>query len=99
MYRLRLFIAGTTSRSQTTVAQLRRVCERHLDRPYELEIIDIVQRPDLAEDDRIMATPTLIRRTPAPLRRVIGDISDTSRLLAGLGVDHKSSAWNAGDEA
>ena len=99
MYRLRLFIAGATPRSRTTVEQLRMVCERHLDSPYELEVIDIVQRPDLAEDDRIMATPTLIRRAPAPLRRVIGDISDTSRLLAGLGVDQTSSARDAGDEA
>lgn len=83
-YRLKLFITGQTSRSSRAVTNLRRICEEELGTEYELTIIDVLERPQLAEDERILATPTLIKEFPPPVRRIIGDLSDTKRVLLGL---------------
>ena len=84
-YRLRLFVAGTTPRSLSTIARLRRLIERHLRGEADVEIIDIYQQPDLAERDQVVAAPTLVKLHPLPVRRIIGDLSDEGRVLRGLG--------------
>jgi circadian clock protein KaiB len=81
---LRLYIAGQSPRSVHALANLRQLCENHLAGHYEIEIIDLVERPSLARGDDILAIPTLVRRLPTPQRRIIGDLSDTPRVLAGL---------------
>jgi circadian clock protein KaiB len=83
-YVLRLYIIGTTPQSMRAVANIRRICEEHLKGRYELEVINLSQRPALAEGEQIIATPTLIKRLPLPLRRFIGDLSQTDRILLGL---------------
>ena len=85
-YLLRLFVTGASSRTSTAIANLRRICEQELEGQYDLEIIDVLEFPDLAEDEKILATPTLIKSLPLPLRRVIGDLSDTQKVLLGLEV-------------
>ncbi len=79
-------MTGTSSRTGTAIANLRRICEQELGGQYDLEIIDVLQFPDVAEDERILATPTLIKSLPLPLRRVIGDLSDKEKVLMGLEV-------------
>jgi circadian clock protein KaiB len=81
---LKLYIAGNTSRSQIAIMNIRRVCEEHLEGQYQLEVVDIYLKPELAKGDQIIATPTLIKYLPPPLRRVIGDLSKTERILVGL---------------
>jgi circadian clock protein KaiB len=81
---LRLYVAGQTTRSLTAITNLHRLCEEHLKGGYHIEIIDLVETPQLAEGDEIIAIPTLVRCLPEPLRRVIGDLSDTERTLVGL---------------
>jgi circadian clock protein KaiB len=81
---LRLYVTGTTARSTRAVANLREVCEHHLADRYELEVIDVYQQPELAAREQLVAVPTLIKRLPLPLRRLIGDLSDRQRVLAGL---------------
>jgi circadian clock protein KaiB len=81
-----LFVTGASSRTGIAIANLRRICEQELEGQYDLEIIDVQQFPDLAEDEKILATPTLIKSLPLPLRRVIGDLSDTEKVLLGLEV-------------
>jgi circadian clock protein KaiB len=83
-YLLRLFVTGASARTATAIANLRRICEEELKGSYELEIIDVQEQPALAEDERILATPTLIKSLPLPLRRVIGDLSDKDKVLLGL---------------
>jgi circadian clock protein KaiB len=85
-YVLRLYVTGTSPRAQVAVANLRRICEQELHGQYELQIIDVLEHPQLAEDERILATPTLIKQLPPPLRRVIGDLSDKDKVLLGLEV-------------
>jgi circadian clock protein KaiB len=85
-YLLRLFVTGTSSRTGTAIANLRRICEQELGGQYDLEIIDVLEFPDVAEDEKILATPTLIKSLPLPLRRVIGDLSDKEKVLLGLEV-------------
>ncbi len=85
-YRLRLFVAGMTLRSRRTIETLRRICIDRLDGCYELEIVDIYQQQDLAEANQIVAAPTLLKLSPPPQRRIIGDLSDEARLLRGLGL-------------
>ena len=85
-YQLRLYIAGQTPRSIGAFTNLKRICEQHLKGRYELEIIDLLQKPLLARGDQILAIPTLVRRLPPPLRKVIGDLSDPARVLVGLRV-------------
>ena len=83
-YVLRLYITGTTPRSANAITNVRKICEEHLDGRYELEVIDISQRPELAEGEQIIAAPTLIKKLPLPLRRFFGDMSNTQSILIGL---------------
>jgi circadian clock protein KaiB len=83
---LRLYITGTTAGSTRAIQQVRKVCEEHLHGRYDLEVIDIYQLPSLAKHDQIIATPTLIKVLPAPLRRLIGDLSDVTRVLFGMDI-------------
>ncbi len=83
-YVLRLYIISTTPQSMRAVANIRKICEEHLQGRYELEVIDLSQHPALAEGEQIIATPTLIKQLPLPLRRFIGDLSQTDRILLGL---------------
>jgi circadian clock protein KaiB len=83
-YLLKLYVTGKSPRAETAIANLRRICEEELAGEYELQIIDVLEHPQLAEDEKILATPTLIKRLPLPLRRVIGDLSDKDKVLLGL---------------
>jgi len=83
---LRLYIAGQTPRSVAAFANLKRICEQHLAGRYRIEIIDLIQNPQLAAGDQILAVPTLVRRLPEPVRKIIGDLSNTDRVLVGLDV-------------
>lgn len=83
-YVLRLFVTGTTSRSARAIANLRRVCEERLRGEYDLEVVDIYQHPEAAREYQIVAAPTLVKMLPLPLRRIIGDLADVERVLAGL---------------
>jgi len=91
-YVLRLFITGTTSRSSRAIANLRRVCEERLHGEYDLEVIDIYQHPAAAQEHQILAAPTLVKMLPLPLRRIIGDLANEERVLAGLGLSPKEIA-------
>ena len=82
-------MTSASSRTDTAIANLKRICEEELAGRYELEIIDVLEYPDLAEDEKILATPTLIKSLPLPLRRVIGDLSNTEKVLLGLEVHRK----------
>ena len=81
---LKLYITGKTPRTERAVTMLRKICEEELQGRYELHVIDILERPQLAEDEKILATPTLIKVLPQPLRRIIGDLSDKEKVLLGL---------------
>ena len=83
-YLLRLYIAGSTPQSNRAVVNIKIICEEHLKGFYELEVIDLYDRPYLAAGEQILAAPTLIKQLPLPLRRIIGDMSDTDRVLVGL---------------
>jgi circadian clock protein KaiB len=83
---LRLYIAGQTPRSTAAFANLKKICEEHLAGRYQIEVIDLIQNPQLAQGDQILAVPTLVRRLPEPIRRIIGDLSNTERVLVGLDV-------------
>ena len=91
-YLLRLFVTGASTRTVTAISNLRRICEQELEGQFDLEIIDVLEFPELAEDEKILATPTLIKSLPLPLRRVIGDMSDTEKVLLGLEVRPVRSA-------
>ena len=83
-YVLRLYVTGMTPRSTRAVENVRAICEQHLQGRYDLEVIDIYQQPTLAKGEQIIAAPTLIKKLPLPLRRVIGDLSSTEKVLLGL---------------
>ncbi len=85
-YVLRLYVTGTSPRAQVAIDNLRRICEQDLRGQYDLEIIDVLAHPEVAESEKILATPTLIKQLPPPLRRVIGDLSDKEKVLLGLEV-------------
>ena len=86
IWELRLYVAGQTAKSVTALANLRTYCETHLQGRYKLEVIDLLQHPQLAEGDQILAIPTLVRKVPAPIRRIIGDLSSQERVLVGLDI-------------
>jgi circadian clock protein KaiB len=95
---LRLYVAGQTPRSLAAIANLRRICEEHLRGKYRIQVIDLLVYPHLSRDDRIVALPTLVRKLPVPIRKIIGDFSDTARTLVGLqlrGTPH-SGVWREG---
>jgi circadian clock protein KaiB len=81
---LRLYVAGQTPKSITAFSNLKKICEEHLEGRYELEIIDLVQNPALASGDQILALPTLVRRLPKPIKKIVGDLSNRERVLVGL---------------
>lgn len=81
---LRLYVAGQTPKSLAAFANLKRMCEQHLPDQYEIEVVDLTQQPHLAVRDQIVALPTLVRRLPAPLKRVVGDLSNSDRVLVGM---------------
>jgi circadian clock protein KaiB len=83
-YFLKLFVTGQTPRSQLAIEHLRRICEEEFQNQYELIVIDVLQQPQLAEDDKILATPTVIKELPLPIRRIIGALSDKEKVLLGL---------------
>lgn len=85
-YVLRLYVTGMTPRSMRAVESVRDVCERYLEGRYDLEVIDIYQQPMLARGEQIIAAPTLIKKLPLPLRRIIGDMSSTEKVLVGLDI-------------
>src|SRR6188508_1122923 len=84
VWQLRLYVAGQTPKSLTAFANLKRICEEHLAGEFEIEVIDLLENPRLAHDDQIIAIPTLVRKLPEPIRKIIGDLSDTERTLVGL---------------
>jgi circadian clock protein KaiB len=83
-YVLRLYIAGMTPRSTLAIQNIRKICEEHLEGRYDLQVVDIYQQPVLAEGEQIIAAPTLVKKLPLPLRRFIGDMSNTERILVGM---------------
>ena len=83
-YILRLYITGATARSALAITNLKKICEEYLDGRYELEVIDLYQKPGLAQDEQIIAAPTLIKKLPLPFRRIIGDMSNKEKVLLGL---------------
>ena len=88
-YVLRLYIAGVSLRSSRAVENIKRICEEHLKGRYELEVIDIYQNPVLTQGEQVIAVPTLIKKLPAPLRKFIGDLTDTDKILVGLDLKPK----------
>jgi len=84
IWELRLYVAGQTPKSLAAFANLKKICEEHLAGKYRIEVIDLLQNPQLAKGDQILAIPTLVRRVPVPLRKIIGDLSNTERVLVGL---------------
>ena len=84
VWQLRLYVAGQTPKCLSALANLKKICEQHLAGEYEIEIIDLLERPQLAQGDQILAIPTLVRRLPEPMRKIIGDLSNTERVLVGL---------------
>jgi len=87
---LRLYVAGRTPRTENAISTIREICESNLQGDFELMVIDILERPQLAENERILATPTLVRELPPPLRRVVGDLSDREKVLVGLDLVPRS---------
>ncbi|HET6516282.1 MAG TPA: circadian clock protein KaiB [Thermodesulfovibrionales bacterium] len=83
-YHLKLYIAGRTQRSEQCIVNLHSICEMELRGEYELSVIDVLENPQLAEDDKILATPTLIKKLPPPMRRLIGDLSEKEKVLIGM---------------
>lgn len=85
-WELRLYVAGHTVKSVTALANLKKYCEEHLKGRYQIEVIDLLQHPQLAEGDQILAIPTLVRKVPVPIRKIIGDLSNQERVLVGLDI-------------
>jgi circadian clock protein KaiB len=83
-WELRLYVAGQTSKSLQAFANLKRICEEHLGGKYKIEVVDLMKNPELAKGDQIFALPTLVRKLPEPVRKIIGDLSNTERVLVGL---------------
>jgi circadian clock protein KaiB len=86
VYLLRLYVAGQTRKSLAAFANLKKICEEHLQGRYRIEIIDLLEHPQLAKGDQILAIPTLVRQLPPPLKKIIGDLSNTEKVLVGLDI-------------
>jgi circadian clock protein KaiB len=95
-WNLRLYIAGQTPKSVTALANLKRICDEHLAGRYSIEVVDLLKNPQLARGDQILAIPTLIRKLPEPLKRIIGDLSNTERALVGLDLKPTDSTGTGG---
>jgi circadian clock protein KaiB len=91
-WELKLYVAGQTAKSLQAFANLKRICEEHLSGEYRIEIVDLLQKPQLAKGDQIFALPTLVRKLPEPVRKIIGDLSNTERVLVGLDLQPRQSA-------
>lgn len=87
VWNLRLYVAGQTPRSLTAFTNLKRLCEEHLPGRYEIEVVDLVKNPHLAQNDQIVALPTLVRKLPEPMKRVIGDLSNSERVMVGIDLE------------
>ncbi|HVS94379.1 MAG TPA: circadian clock KaiB family protein [Mucilaginibacter sp.] len=85
-WELRLYVAGKTEKSVTALSNLKQYCEEHLKGQYKIEVIDLMEKPQLAEGDQILAVPTLVRKVPEPIRKIIGDLSDKEKVLVGLNI-------------
>lgn len=85
-WELKLYVAGKTSKSVAALNNLKRYCEEHLKGQYHLEVIDLLEKPQLAEGDQIFAIPTLVRKVPVPIRKIIGDLSNEEKVLVGLNI-------------
>lgn len=85
-WKLRLYVAGQTPKSLTAFANLKKICDEHLNGVCQIEVIDLLVNPTLAKDDQILAVPTLVRRLPEPMKKIIGDLSNTERVLVGLDI-------------
>ncbi len=88
-WELRLYVAGQTAKSITAFANLKKICEEHLQGKYHIEIVDLLKNPQLARGDQILAIPTLVRKLPEPIKKIIGDLSNTERVLVGLDLRPK----------
>lgn len=84
IWQLRLYVAGQTPKSLAAFSNLKKICQNHLDGRFRIEVIDLVEQPQLSQGDQILAIPTLVRKLPQPVRKIIGDLSDTNRVLVGL---------------
>jgi len=85
-WELRLYVAGKTPKSVTALKNLKKYCETHLQGKYQIEVIDLLEKPQLAEGDQIFAIPTLVRKVPEPIRKIIGDLSNEEKVLVGLNI-------------
>jgi circadian clock protein KaiB len=92
VWELRLYVAGQTPNSMRAFANLKRIAEEHLKGKYSIEVVDLLKNPQLAAGDQILAIPTLVRKLPEPIRKIIGDLSNTERVLVGLDIRSKSQA-------
>jgi circadian clock protein KaiB len=90
-YLLRLYVSGSTPKSAGAIENIKKICEEYLQGRYELEVIDLYKKPGLAQGEQIIAAPTLVKRLPEPLKRIIGDLSDTERVLVGLDLKKKAN--------
>jgi len=97
-YWLKLYITGQTPRSRRAIENLRCICEEELHGQYDMTVIDVLDRPQLAEDEKILATPTVVKELPAPMRRIIGDLSDAESVLLGLDLQPRDSQGDAASE-
>ena len=86
-WKLRLYVAGQTVKSLTAFANLKRICEEHLAGRYQIEVIDLLKHPELAQMDQIIALPTLVRRLPEPIKRIVGDLSNSERVVVGMNLE------------
>ena len=91
-WELRLYVAGQTPKSITALANLKKFCEEHLKGQYTIEVIDLVKQPQLARGDQILAIPTLVRKLPSPMKKIIGDLSNTEKVLVGMDLRHLAEA-------
>ena len=85
-WELKLYVAGKTEKSTTALKNLRKYCEQHLEGQYKIEVIDLLKKPQLAEGDQIFAIPTLVKKVPEPIRKIIGDLSNEEKVLVGLNI-------------
>ena len=90
-YLLRLYVAGQTTKCITAFANLKKICEEHLAGKYQIEVIDLLKNPELAKGDQILALPTLVRKLPEPMKKIIGDLSNTEKVLVGLDIRQVAS--------
>jgi circadian clock protein KaiB len=91
-WKLRLYVAGQTPKSLTAFANLKRICEEHLAGRYQIEVIDLMKHPELAQTDQIIALPTLVRKLPEPIKRIVGDLSNSERVVLGMNLEKLSGA-------